>query len=126
MSLLVHLFRGGVLGGSVVDPLASQGSLAYEDEKARLIAVNAGSNTIIVRAVDGYRLLGRQVLPRRRLDRGYRERSSPGVAGVAVLYLAGTLAAQGTVPPAPLAPPCEGDRSDRQCRAPRPCSAARC
>ena len=63
MSLSDHLFRGGVLGGSVVDHLASQGSLAYEHEKARLIAVNAGSNTIVVHAVNGYRLLRRQVLP---------------------------------------------------------------
>jgi amino acid transporter len=43
-----------------------------------------------------------------------------GVAGVAVLYLAGTLAVLGTVPQTRLAesgaPPCEGDRSDRQCR----------
>ena len=43
--------------------LASQGSLAYEREKDRLIAVNVGSNTITVRAVNGYRLLRRQVLP---------------------------------------------------------------
>ena len=63
MSLSHHLFRCGVLGGSVVDHLASQGSLAYEHEKDRLIAVNAGSNTITVRAVNGYRLLRRQVLP---------------------------------------------------------------
>ena len=43
-----------------------------------------------------------------------------GVVGVAVLSLAGTLAVLGTVPQARLAesgaPPCEGDRSDRQCR----------
>jgi hypothetical protein len=44
MSLSDHLFRGRVLGGSVVDHLASQGSLAYEREKGQLIAVNAGSN----------------------------------------------------------------------------------
>ena len=63
MSLSDHLFRGGVLGGSVVDHLASRGSLADEREKDRLIAVNAGSNAIIVRAVNGHRLLRRQVLP---------------------------------------------------------------
>jgi hypothetical protein len=45
MSLSDHLFRDGVLGGSVVDHLASQGSLAYEREKGQLIAVNAGSST---------------------------------------------------------------------------------
>ena len=53
-----------------------------------------------------------------------------GVVGVAVLSLAGTLAVLGTVPQARLAesgaPPCEGDRSDRQCRGAGPCSAARC
>jgi hypothetical protein len=63
MSLSDHLFRGGVLGGSVVDHLASQGSLAYEREKGQLIAVDAGSNTITVLAVNGDRLLRRQVLP---------------------------------------------------------------
>ena len=56
MSLSHHLFRDGVLGGSVVDHLAPQGSLAYEREKDRLIAVNAGSRPITVRAVNGYRL----------------------------------------------------------------------
>jgi hypothetical protein len=63
MSLSDHLFRGGVLGGSVVDHLALQGSLVYEREKGQLIAVDAGSNTITVFAVNGDRLLRRQVLP---------------------------------------------------------------
>jgi hypothetical protein len=63
MSLSDHLFGGGVLGGSVVDHLTSQGSLAYEREKGQLIAVNAVSNTITVLAVNGDRLLRRQVLP---------------------------------------------------------------
>jgi DNA-binding beta-propeller fold protein YncE len=55
--------RGGVLGGSVVDHLASQGSLAYDRDKSQLIAVNAGSNTITVFAVESDRLIRRQVLP---------------------------------------------------------------
>jgi DNA-binding beta-propeller fold protein YncE len=53
---------GGVLGGSVVDHLASQGSLGYDQPHKLLIAVNAGSNTISVFAVFGDRLLLRQVL----------------------------------------------------------------
>ena len=36
---------GGVLSGSVVDHLAPQGSLAYDQRHALLYAVNAGSNT---------------------------------------------------------------------------------
>jgi DNA-binding beta-propeller fold protein YncE len=52
---------GGVLGGSVVDHLASQGSLQLDD--GLLYAVNAGSDTISVFAVDGDRLTRRQVLP---------------------------------------------------------------
>ena len=39
---------GGTLTGSVVDHLASQGSLAYDREDGLLYAVNAGSNTISV------------------------------------------------------------------------------
>jgi 6-phosphogluconolactonase (cycloisomerase 2 family) len=39
---------GGQLTGSVVDHLASQGSLAYSGRDNLLIAVNAGSNTISV------------------------------------------------------------------------------
>jgi len=52
---------GGVLDGSVVDHLASQGSLQLDD--GLLYAVNAGSDTITVFAVDGDRLIRRQVLP---------------------------------------------------------------
>jgi DNA-binding beta-propeller fold protein YncE len=52
---------GGVLDGSVVDHLASQGSLQLDN--GLLYAVNAGSDTITVFAVDGDRLVRRQVLP---------------------------------------------------------------
>src|SRR5689334_4752246 len=37
---------GGVLNGSAVDHLASQGSLTYDRNNALLYAVNAGSNTV--------------------------------------------------------------------------------
>lgn len=47
---------GGSLTGSVVDHLASQGSLAYDSEHHLLYAVNAGSNTVTVFAVQGDRL----------------------------------------------------------------------
>jgi 6-phosphogluconolactonase (cycloisomerase 2 family) len=53
---------GGALEGSVVDHLASQGSLTYDREDRTLYAVNAGSNTISVFAVFGDRLALRQVL----------------------------------------------------------------
>jgi hypothetical protein len=53
---------GGVLAGSVVDHLASQGSLIYDPWHALLYAVNAGSNTISVFSVSGDRLALRQVL----------------------------------------------------------------
>jgi len=53
---------GGVLAGSVVDHLASQGSLTYDPDHALLYAVNAGSNTISVFAVSGDRLFLRQVI----------------------------------------------------------------
>ena len=53
---------GGVLAGSVVDHLASQGSLSYDPWHALLYAVNAGSNTVSVFAVNGDRLALRQVL----------------------------------------------------------------
>ena len=52
---------GGVLDGSVVDHLASQGSLRLDH--GLLYAVNAGSDTITVFGVDGDRLVRRQVLP---------------------------------------------------------------
>ena len=42
---------GGILAGSVVDHLASQGSLSYDPRHALLYAVNAGSDTISVFAV---------------------------------------------------------------------------
>src|SRR5215469_9781315 len=53
---------GGVLAGSVVDHLASQGSLAYDRTSGLLYAVNAGSNTLTVFSVDGDRLIRRQVV----------------------------------------------------------------
>ncbi|GIH19940.1 lactonase family protein [Rugosimonospora africana] len=54
--------RGGALNGSVVDHLASQGSLAYDRAHGLLYAVNAGSNTISVFDVHGDRLVHRQQL----------------------------------------------------------------
>lgn len=54
---------GGRAAGSGSDPLASQGSLVLVPERNLLLAVNAGSNTISVFAVDGDRLALRQVLP---------------------------------------------------------------
>jgi len=53
---------GGVLAGSAVDHLASQGSLSYDPWHGLLYAVNAGSNTVSVFAVHGDRLARRQVL----------------------------------------------------------------
>jgi 6-phosphogluconolactonase (cycloisomerase 2 family) len=53
---------GGQLTGSVVDHLASQGSLAYDPSQARLYAVNAGSNTVSVFGVYGDRLRLLQVI----------------------------------------------------------------
>ncbi|MGW7422998.1 lactonase family protein [Streptomyces sp. NPDC054813] len=47
---------GGSLAGSVVDHLASQGSLAYDRAHQLLYAVNAGSDTVTVFAVHGDRL----------------------------------------------------------------------
>lgn len=52
-----------MLAGSVVDHLASQGSLTYDRANRLLYAVNAGSDTITVFGVDGDRLVRRQVLP---------------------------------------------------------------
>lgn len=54
---------GGVLDGSVVDHLASQGSLTYDRANGALYAVNAGSDTITVFGVNGDRLVRRQVVP---------------------------------------------------------------
>ncbi len=53
---------GGILAGSAVDHLASQGSLAYDREQSVLIAVNAGSNTVSVFGVNGDRLRLREVI----------------------------------------------------------------
>lgn len=53
---------GGVLAGSVVDHLASQGSVAYNAERGLLLAVNAGSNTVSVFEVHGDYLTLRQVV----------------------------------------------------------------
>jgi 6-phosphogluconolactonase (cycloisomerase 2 family) len=53
---------GGVLGGSVVDHTASQGSLTYDPWHSLLYAVNAGSNTVSVFAVSGDHLALREVL----------------------------------------------------------------
>ncbi len=53
---------GGILAGSVVDHLASQGSLSYDPSHALLFAVNAGSDTVSVFATSGDRLALRQVV----------------------------------------------------------------
>jgi 6-phosphogluconolactonase (cycloisomerase 2 family) len=53
---------GGVLGGSVADHLASQGSLGYDPGRGLLFAVNAGSDTVSVFSVYGDRLALRQVV----------------------------------------------------------------
>jgi 6-phosphogluconolactonase (cycloisomerase 2 family) len=55
--------RGGVLDGSVVDHLASQGSLTLDRKHHTLYAVNAGSNTVTVFGVAGDRLRRRAVVP---------------------------------------------------------------
>ena len=54
--------NGGALTGSVVDHLASQGSLASDRANGLLYAVNAGSDTVSVFAVHGDRLTRRQVI----------------------------------------------------------------
>jgi len=54
---------GGQLAGSVVDHLASQGSLGYASESGLLLAVNAGSNTVSVFKVRGDGLALQEVLP---------------------------------------------------------------
>jgi 6-phosphogluconolactonase (cycloisomerase 2 family) len=53
---------GGVLNGSAVDHLASQGSLTYDPENQVLYAVNAGSNTVSVFSVKGDALSLQQVI----------------------------------------------------------------
>jgi 6-phosphogluconolactonase (cycloisomerase 2 family) len=53
---------GGQLTGSVVDHLASQGSLTYDPAHGLLYAVNAGTNTVTVFAASGDRLHRRQII----------------------------------------------------------------
>ncbi len=53
---------GGQLSGSVVDHTASQGSLALDRAHNLLYAVNAGSNTVTVFAVNGDHLSRRQII----------------------------------------------------------------
>jgi hypothetical protein len=53
---------GGILAGSVVDHLASQGAVTYDGDSNLLYAVNAGSNTVTVFAVHGDRLQRLQVV----------------------------------------------------------------
>ena len=54
---------GGVLQGSVVDHLASQGSLTLDRDHHTLYAVNAGSDTLTAFRVAGDRLRRRAVVP---------------------------------------------------------------
>ncbi len=54
--------KGGRAAGSKSDPLASQGSLVYDAERALLFAVNAGSNSVSVFGVNGDSLALRQVI----------------------------------------------------------------
>jgi 6-phosphogluconolactonase (cycloisomerase 2 family) len=54
---------GGMLTGSVVDHLASQGSLALDPSHNTLYAVNAGSDTVTVFGVEGDRLTQRAIVP---------------------------------------------------------------
>jgi 6-phosphogluconolactonase (cycloisomerase 2 family) len=54
--------NGGVLAGSVVDHLASQGSLVYDQRHSLLFAVNAGSNSVSVFSADGDQLTLRQTV----------------------------------------------------------------
>lgn len=56
------LGNGGVLGQSVVDHTASQGAVALDPSGRLLYAVNAGSDTVTVFAVDGVRLTRLQVV----------------------------------------------------------------
>ncbi len=53
---------GGELEGSVVDHLASQGSLAIDPPGRPALAVNAGSDTVSVFSVCGDRLALRQTI----------------------------------------------------------------
>jgi 6-phosphogluconolactonase (cycloisomerase 2 family) len=53
---------GGQLTGSVVDHLASQGSLQYDAQRHLVIAVNAGSNSVTVFGANGTALHQRQII----------------------------------------------------------------
>lgn len=53
---------GGTLDGSVVDHLASQGSLTYDPQQDLLVAVNAGSDTVSAFTVHGDHLSRPQVI----------------------------------------------------------------
>ncbi|HXQ59606.1 MAG TPA: hypothetical protein VN799_05890 [Acidimicrobiales bacterium] len=55
--------NGGISAGSVVDPLASQGSLALADGGRAMLAVNAGSDTVSVFRVSGDDLALWQIIP---------------------------------------------------------------
>ena len=55
--------NGGILTGSVVDHLASQGSLTYDADHALLFAVNAGSNTVSVFSARDDQLTLEQTVP---------------------------------------------------------------
>jgi hypothetical protein len=55
--------NGGAQTGAVVDPLASQGSVAYEAASHVLVVTNAGSDSVSVVGVDGDSLSLRQVVP---------------------------------------------------------------
>ena len=54
--------NGGVLATSVIDHLASQGSVTYDQRHRLLYVVNAGSNTVSVFAVHGTALSLRQIV----------------------------------------------------------------
>ena len=54
---------GGTLNGAVADQLASQGSLTYDPASRLLYAVNSGSDTVTVFALQGDRLVRRDVVP---------------------------------------------------------------
>ena len=74
--------RGGSQVGAVVDPLASQAGLNYDANHRLLYAVNAGSGTLSVLAVDGSNVRLRQTVN----TRGYFP-SSVAVAGNLVYVL---------------------------------------
>lgn len=54
--------KGGVLSTSVIDHLASQGAVTYDQRHGLLYVVNAGSNSVSVFAVRGSELSLRQVV----------------------------------------------------------------